>query len=112
MTKRERVETLINYYADGNKTLFANKLGITPQTLSNWMKRDTLDFELVHKKCNGLNGDWLLSGEGEMIVTQKVKNSEDVNKELLLICKNIIENYKQRDNLLERLFEVVKNLEE
>ena len=96
MTKRERVETLINYYADGNRTMFAKMLGITPQTLSNWMKRDTLDFELVHSKCKNLNGDWLLTGEGDITKREYVADLREVNTEML--SKEWRSNFAKIDN--------------
>lgn len=112
MTKRERVETLIDYYADGNRTMFAKMLGITPQTLSNWMKRDTLDFELVHSKCKNLNGDWLLTGEGDITKREHVTDLREVNKEMLSLCKSLVDNYQQHDNIIGQLLKMVKRMEE
>jgi len=57
---------LINHYSDGNKSRFANKLGVKPQTINTWLSRNTFDIELVYSKCEGLSAAWLLSGEGDM----------------------------------------------
>lgn len=65
---------LIEHYSNGNKAQFANLLGITPQGLSTWIKRDTFDIELVFSKCEGLSAEWLLSGEGEMFKTKGVSH--------------------------------------
>ena len=58
---------LIEHYSDGNKAQFANLLGITPQGLSTWIKRETFDIELIFSKCEGLSANWLLTGKGSMI---------------------------------------------
>ncbi len=68
---------LIEHYSNGNKAQFANLLGISPQGLSTWIKRETFDKELIFSKCEGLSPRWLLTGEGEMFEnrTNKEKNS-------------------------------------
>ena len=58
---------LIEHYSNGNKAQFANLLGITPQGLSTWIKRESFDIELIFAKCEGLSAQWLLTGEGEML---------------------------------------------
>ena len=61
------LEQLINYYSNGNKSLFAKKLGVKPQTINSWIKRNTFDYELIYANCENVSADWLLSGEGEML---------------------------------------------
>lgn len=67
MDKREMLEQLINYYTDGNKAKFAAQVGIKPQLVSTWLSRGTYDAEVLYAGCPGVSGDWLLSGEGEML---------------------------------------------
>ena len=67
MDKRVMLEQLINYYTDGNKTKFAAQVGIKPQLVSTWLSRGTYDAEVLYAGCPGVSGDWLLSGEGEML---------------------------------------------
>lgn len=66
---------LIEHYADGNKARFANILGISPQGLSTWIKRDSFDIELVFSKCEGLSAQWLLTGCGEMLKTNRTSDN-------------------------------------
>lgn len=73
LTNQERLEALISHYASGNKSLFGRMLGLQPSSITNWMRRDTLDFELIYSKCAGLNPHWLLTGEGAML-TEIISN--------------------------------------
>ena len=65
--KQRMLEELIGYYADGNKDKFHQMLGVAPQTINEWIARETFDAELIYTKCEGVSGDWLLSGEGPML---------------------------------------------
>lgn len=112
MRKREILETLINYYSDGNKAKFAAMIGITPQLLSNWIKRDTLDFEQVYNGCPNLSGDWLLSGEGNMERKHsQIDNTQVGNTEFVSLCKSLVANYQQRDEVMGKLVSMVKGME-
>lgn len=73
MTKKERLEALINHYTLGNKAQFAKKLGITPQGLSTWLARNMFDIDLVYTKCEALSPRWLLTGQGEMLLEDKTE---------------------------------------
>ena len=77
MDKRVMLEQLINYFTDGNKTKFAAQVGIKPQLVSTWLSRGTYDAEVLYAGCPEVSGDWLLSGEGEMLKDKQndMKNS-------------------------------------
>lgn len=72
MSKRERLEALIDHYSNGKKSEFARKLGIKPQTINSWMSRDSYDIDLIYSICENLSADWLLTGEGEMLLDESV----------------------------------------
>lgn len=115
MKKGTMVECLVNYFDNGNKSHFAKRLGLRAQTISGWIKRDTFDAELIYSKCQGVSGDWLLSGEGEMLRPQCSQNvdflSSDVTtKELFFLCKSLIQNYQQRDEVMAKLISMVKKI--
>lgn len=67
MDKKGILDTLITHYTGGNKSQFAKLLGIKPQTINTWDTRGTFDLELIYSKCEGISGDWLLTGEGPML---------------------------------------------
>ena len=111
MSKSEILETLINSYCDGNKTQFALMIGVTPQLLSNWIKRDTFDYERVYFGCKNLSGDWLITGKGEMFRQNKQNdNSQIDNNELISLCRALVENYQQRDEVMKKLISRVDKL--
>lgn len=70
MNKSSMVLALVNKFTKGNKAQFANMLGVSSQTVSAWVARNTFDAELIYAKCSGVSADWLLTGEGEMIKEQ------------------------------------------
>lgn len=116
MNKKEMLESLINHYTDGNQAKFALKLGIPAQNISAWIKRDTFNAELIYEKCEGVSADWLLSGSGEMlrsdqqIVDMSLLKEEHDNKELLELCKLLVANYQQRDEVMTKLVSKVRGL--
>ena len=50
------------YYNIKKDADFARFPGISPQLLSNWHARNTLDVALLYTKCLDLNPEWLLTG--------------------------------------------------
>ena len=75
MSKRERLEALIDHYSNGKKSEFARKLGIKPQTINSWMSRDSSDIDLIYSICENLSADWLLTGEGKMLLDESVNKA-------------------------------------
>ena len=61
------LEGLISHYTNGNKAQFAKLLGVSAQTISAWIARNTFDAELIYTKCRYVNSSWLLTGEGSML---------------------------------------------
>lgn len=76
MGKKDMILAMIERYSNGNKAQFASLLGISPQGLSTWIKRETFDTELIFSKCEGLSAKWLLTGEGDMFENNNQTKSE------------------------------------
>jgi len=76
-------------------TEFAKYLGIKPTVLSNWHSRSTFDNELLYTKCDFLNPHWLLTGKGEMLLTNSNQQQPtamptgDLEKDLIAKFSNI-----------------------
>ncbi|WP_373172700.1 LexA family transcriptional regulator [Prevotella merdae] len=78
MDKKGMLSALIQHFSAGNKAQFAKLVGVTPQTISTWLSRNTFDADKIFAFCEGINGDWLLSGKGDMIKeSHSIKLSED-----------------------------------
>lgn len=67
MDKTKMLERLIRHYTKGNKAQFAKLLGVSAQTISAWIARNTFDAELIYAKCRYVDSSWLLTGEGTML---------------------------------------------
>lgn len=73
MDKTKMLEGLIRHYTKGNKAQFAKLLGVSAQTISAWIARNTFDAELIYTKCRYVDSSWLLTGEGAML--QETENN-------------------------------------
>ena len=81
MTKKERLEAIIAHYGDGKPSQFAKSLGVAPSTISSWLSRDTFDYELLFAKCENINSAWLLTGEGDMLLSSPGDNKGSTKDE-------------------------------
>ena len=75
MDKTKMLEGLIRHYTKGNKAQFAKLLGVSAQTISAWIARNTFDAELIYAKCRYVDSSWLLTGEGAMLQETDNKNA-------------------------------------
>lgn len=99
LQKKEMVIALIDAYANGKNAQFAKLLGISPQTVSAWITRNTIDYDLVYTKCGDVSAEWLLSGEGEMRKTDAPAFSyRDAEKTIYRLS---IENTKLKERIEE-----------
>lgn len=103
------LKELIEHYSDGKNTDFAQKLGIKPQTISSWMARNTFDIELIYAKCENLDANWLLSGEGSMYRSSGVMNEAPPpdHDEVVRLLREKIEDQQKIIDLLEEKVEVL-----
>ena len=105
------IDMLIAYYSNGNKALFAKKLGITPQAINGWQVRGNFDAERIYTKCEGVSGDWLLSnGEGSMLRNEGQNSAVANNHSVAAINSNV--NVDESKILNERIAHLEKLLAE
>lgn len=67
MDRSLMLDQIKHHYRFKRDVDLARHLGIKPQALSNWRKRNSFDAELIYTKCDELNSSWLLTGEGPML---------------------------------------------
>lgn len=80
MDKTKMLEGLIRHYTKGNKAQFAKLLGVSAQTISAWIARNTFDAELIYAKCRYVDSSWLLTGEGAMLQETENNNVPTSNR--------------------------------
>jgi|SRR5690606_8759266 len=71
------------HYGFKSDAEFARFLGIKANSLSNWYKRNTIDYDLIFSKCEDINIEWLLSENNNPLANDTVKknNSENIAAE-------------------------------
>lgn len=74
-----RVKEYYNFQTDLE---LADFLGVNKSTISNWSKRNSIDYDLLFTKCEHINKNWLITGEGskdksEGRTIQYAENSEE-----------------------------------
>lgn len=81
---------LIQHFANGNKSRFANMLGVSPQAINTWMVRKTFNSELIFEKIPEISPRWLLSGNGNMLdIRDKSTVKTQVNNAISTNCECI-----------------------
>ncbi|GGE95736.1 hypothetical protein SAMN05443634_11031 [Chishuiella changwenlii] len=88
----DRIKDLVLFFANGNNSLFASKLGISEANVRNYISKTEPKFNILEKIANNfeINFEWLLTGKGEMLKQE----SEIVNLE-----KNSFENLSIEEKL-------------
>lgn len=98
------LNNLKQHYGCKSEADFANFLGIKPQTLSSWHTRNTFDIDLLYAKCVGVDGNYLLTGEGS-IEKPNVKDAlynESITKSITNSDKT-----KSKENVIHHVPSVV-----
>lgn len=72
-----KLKELRNFKTDKE---FADYVGITKQTLVNWKSRNSISVDLILIKYTEINPQWLLTGEGEMLLDVSA-SSKNLNYE-------------------------------
>lgn len=73
----QRVELLVDRFAEGVNTRFAELVGTSEANIRNYKNGKLPKLDFVCSVCDSLeiNYEWLLSGKGEMMRSAVVKNS-------------------------------------
>ena len=62
-----RIKDHYDFKTDADLAAF---LGINRSTLSNWYKRNSVDYDLIFLKCEQLDKNWLITGKEEISVME------------------------------------------
>lgn len=85
LIKSKRLTRLIVKFDNGVKSRFAERLGITKQSLNHWLKNGFIDYEKVFTSCPGVSAEWLLTGKGPMMVG-KIEEPKPVRFSSFDVC--------------------------
>jgi len=92
------------HYSFKSDAAFARFLEIKPQTLATWYSRNTFDIELLYAKCEGIDGNFLLSGNGEIL---RNSLSESKNEPKKVETDKEIERLKDKISDLQTINELL-----
>lgn len=74
MRKVDILDRIVTWYGLRNKTELARFLGVTPQTISNWYSRDSIDYDLIFSRCVGVDLNWLVLGATNYVEKRRGAN--------------------------------------
>lgn len=74
-----QLEQLIDAFGKGNQSSFARVSGITTSTIATWLARKIFDPERIKRAFPQVDGNWLLTGEGEMLLPEDGGNTVHVS---------------------------------
>jgi transcriptional regulator with XRE-family HTH domain len=96
---------------------FAEFLGISPQHLSLWRRRNSYDLDLLYEKCKIIDANFLLTGEGNMILGQgkddlckMCRKKEQSIRELEKVIETKEYLIKSKDDVIEAKNETIRAL--
>lgn len=100
MDKTLILNKIKTYLKIEKNTDFAEFLEIKPTTLAMWYKRNTFDIELLFKKCEFIDANWLLTGQGEML--KNAPTSEPAPQESHAGADELVTLLRDKIALLEK----------
>lgn len=103
MDKKDRLLRLIDHFSQGNKSQFAKMLGITPQAVTTWIARNTYDVDTIYAKCLNISPHWLLSGDGDMLLSKVDNQSIDNESTFSKLIAMIDELQKRNESISMQL---------
>ena len=106
MDKVAMIERLIAHYTGGNKARFAAMLGVKSQNINTWISRNTFDAELIYTKCLDVSGDWLLSGEGPMLKSEREQSDRDGM--VVSLCRTLLQIQEEKEAVINQLTSLLK----
>lgn len=82
----DRIEQLIEYFCEGNKSLFAKKIGVAPSVIGNITgeRKGNPSFEVTQKILDAfvtVDPDWFIHGTGSMLRSDQstLQNSASIS---------------------------------
>lgn len=100
-----RLKEALNITKD---TDLACLLGVSKSTLSNWVSRNSIDYDKVFSLCEHISIDWLLTGQGNMLRNtehfETLPNNQSQNSDLVSLLKEQVK--EQQAKITEQAIEI------
>ena len=113
----ELIKKLSENYNGGLKKLAAD-IGMSEQNLHRCIRCNKIQAEDIENIALRLKVDIRVFFDSEFMkyynttTTKLTKINDSSNKELIALCKSLVENFQQRDDVMSKLVSMVKGMEE
>lgn len=108
-----RLKELLGYRTDIELSLF---LGVTPQTISQWKKRDTLDYDLlINKLPKDIDLNYIFRGTAlpnDKVLETEYEKAVNVNKNILNVNEILGEEIVSKNKEIIKLEAKIEILQE
>lgn len=109
MTKKERLQQIIDHFCDGNKTNFGIRVGIGNSSVHSWLSRDTFDAFLIAEKFPEIDCKWLLTGKGQMLLGEEHAQEEELDEETLPV-RILKSQLEEKDKQIYKMLGIIEKL--
>lgn len=96
---------------DGGIKKLASDIGMSEANLHRCINKNSMQAADLEKVAIALNVDIRLFFE-ERAIKYDSKKKADINSDLLDLCKQVVTNYQQRDQIMSQLCGMLKSLED
>lgn len=79
MEIRTQLELLIKEFANGSQSQFGKIIGASQGTIGTWISRGNMNERRIKAAFPQVDGNWLLTGKGQMLLPENGKSSVQVN---------------------------------
>jgi len=110
-----RLKSALNLSTD---VVLSEYLGVTPQSISNWKARNSIQYDIVFTKCVsvGINLHWLITGDGEMLISNTI-NPDSMNcndcpyKQMISDYKEMNDRFRKENEYLNEQLSSLRGIE-
>lgn len=78
MDTRTQIDQLIKVFANGNQSQFGKLIGAAQGTIGGWISRGNMDERRIKAALPQVDGNWLLTGMGDMLLPEEGNQSVSV----------------------------------
>lgn len=118
MNKKDVIEQLLKHFAYGNQSQFARLLGCQQGVVAGWIRRNSIDPERIKRAFPQVDGNWLLTGEGNMLLEDKnitkavLTTHQNTNNGTQIIGESVDNRNSETDMLKQRIVDLQALLNE